>query len=121
VRIPNGLWFPRLLTLLCLVLIPVCVRAQINGSGSIQGVVSDSTGAVVPNATVTATNVSTGVATSRTTTPAGYYVISPLAPGEYSVTVSAAGFQKATQEHVVVDALAQVGLNITVQVGQTTE
>ena len=83
-----------------LVLAPL--RAQIGGSGSIQGVLSDSTGAVVPGAAVTATNVATGVANVRTTTPAGYYVISPLQPGEYTVTVSATGFEKLTQQHVVV-------------------
>jgi hypothetical protein len=97
------------------------VGAQIGGSGSIQGVVSDSTGAVVPGASVTATNVATGVAATRTTTPAGYYVISPLSAGEYAVSVSATGFQKVTQQHVVVDALAQVGLNLTLVVGQTSE
>jgi hypothetical protein len=97
------------------------VGAQIGGSGSIQGAVSDSTGAVVPGATVTAMNVATGVAATRTTTPAGYYVISPLPAGEYTVSVSATGFQKVTQQHIVVDALAQVGLNLTLTVGQTSE
>jgi hypothetical protein len=97
------------------------VSAQIGGAGSIQGVVSDPSGAVVPNATVTATNVATGVATTRQTTQAGYYVLSPLNAGNYTISVTAPGFQKLTQEHVVVDALAQVGLNLTMQIGAAAE
>ena len=53
----------------CFLALPVL--AQIGGSGSVQGVVSDSTGAVVAGATVTATNVATGVTNSHITTPAG--------------------------------------------------
>jgi hypothetical protein len=97
------------------------VAAQIAGSGSIQGVVSDPSGAVVTGAPVEATNVGTNVKTARTTTDAGYYVISPLPAGEYTVTVSAPGFRALTQEHVIVDALSSVGLNLTLTVGTTAE
>ena len=67
--------------------------AQIGGTGSIQGTVFDATGAIVPGAAVTATHVGTGVKTSRQTTAAGFYVISPLQAGQYTVTVAAGGFQ----------------------------
>lgn len=56
----------------------VPLLAQIGGTGSIQGVVSDQSGAIIPGATAVATNVATGVKTSRTTTEAGFYVLSPL-------------------------------------------
>jgi hypothetical protein len=92
-------------------------HAQIGGSGSIQGTVHDTSGAAVPGATVTATNVATGIATVRDTTAAGVYVVSPLAPGEYRVQVHLEGFQPFVQERVIVDALAIVGLNVTLQVG----
>jgi len=95
--------------------------AQVGGSGSIQGVVSDSSGAVIPGATVVATNVATGVETTRQTTEAGFYVVSPLPAGQYTVTVSAAGFQKLVQERVMVDALSPVGFNTTLNVGGATE
>jgi hypothetical protein len=95
--------------------------AQIGGSGAIQGVVSDPSGAAVPGATVAASNVATGVNTTGETTKTGYYVISPLPAGEYSVTVTAAGFERTVQEHVTVDALAQVGLNLTFQIGGATQ
>ena len=93
------------------------VRAQIGGSGSIQGTVLDNSGAVVPGATVTATNVATGVATTRVTTAAGVYAVSPLPPGEYRVEVRLEGFQPYVRETVLVDALAVVGLNVTLEVG----
>lgn len=95
--------------------------AQIAGSGSIQGVISDSSGAVIPGASVVATNVQTGVKTVRETTVAGLYNLSPLPPGEYTVTVSASGFQTLSQEHVVVDALRVVGLNLTLKIGTAAE
>lgn len=91
--------------------------AQIGGSGTIQGVVSDPSGAAVPKATVTATNDATGVPSSRVTTDAGYYVISPLPAGAYSVTVTAPGFQTLKQQNVRVDALSTVGLNLQLQIG----
>src|SRR5262245_33528496 len=95
--------------------------AQIGGTGSIQGVITDETGAVIPGATVTATNVATGLKTTRQTTAAGLYVLTPLPPGEYKVSVSATGFRALEQEKVIVDALSAVGLNLTMQVGATTE
>ncbi|HWB83912.1 MAG TPA: TonB-dependent receptor [Bryobacteraceae bacterium] len=97
------------------------LTAQIGGSGSIQGTISDPTGAVIPGATVEATNTATGVKTSRTTTAAGYYVLSPLPAGEYTVTASSTGFQSTVQQHIRVDALATVGLNLTLTVGAATQ
>ncbi len=95
--------------------------AQIGGTGSIQGIITDATGAVIPGATVTATNAATGVKTERQTTGAGLYVLSPLAPGEYKISVMATGFRQLEQDKVVVDALTTVGLNLTLQVGASTE
>jgi Carboxypeptidase regulatory-like domain len=95
--------------------------AQIGGSGAIQGIISDPSGAAVPGATVVATNVATGVKTTRETTQSGYYVISPLPAGEYTVTVTSPGFEQTVQQHVTVDALAQVGLNLTLQIGGSTQ
>src|SRR5260370_35012232 len=57
---------------------------QMTGSGTIQGTITDSSGAVVPQANVTAINVATGVQTTRPTTGAGLYVLSPLPAGEYN-------------------------------------
>src|SRR5579875_1572426 len=100
----NRLRFGFLLLIVTLLMVTSPLLAQVAGNGVIQGTVTDPTGAVVPGATVTATNVATGVKTTRQTTDAGFYVLSPLPPGEYTVTVSQKGFQTKVQEHVTVSA-----------------
>ncbi len=106
---------------LALVVLPATARAQIGGSGSIQGSILDASGAALPGATVTATHLSTGVETVRQATGAGVYTVSPLAPGDYRVTVVLQGFQTFVQESVTVDALGVVGLNVTLKVGGITQ
>ncbi|SNT43562.1 Carboxypeptidase regulatory-like domain-containing protein [Granulicella rosea] len=81
----------------------------------------DATGAVIPNALISVRENATGVVTARQATGSGYYVISPLIPGVYTVTVLAPGFQTFKQENVTVDALATVGLNPHLTIGSQTE
>jgi hypothetical protein len=95
--------------------------AQTGGAGGIQGTVTDSTGAVVPDAVVTATAESSNVATSRTSSSAGLYTISPLIPDSYTVTVLAKGFHVLKQQHVVVTGLNLTGFNATMEVGGTEQ
>ena len=90
---------------------------QVGSSGSVEGTIKDPSDASVPQATVTATNVATGVETVRKTTAAGFYVLSPLPAGEYTITVTASGFQTETQVHVMVDALATVALSMQLKIG----
>ena len=97
------------------------LSAQTTGEGAIQGTVLDQTGAAVPRATVTATNVETGVKTSQISTSAGLYNIGPLIPGTYTVTASANGFEKFKQENMAVQAIHVTGLNISLQVGSQGE
>ncbi len=99
-----------------LLLASTVANAQVGGGGSIQGTVRDTSNAPVPGATVTATNVATGIDTVRQTTAAGVYALTPLPPGEYRVTVTLSGFDRFVREGLVVDALSVVGLNVTLQV-----
>jgi hypothetical protein len=94
--------------------------AQTAGEAALQGTVTDPTGAVIPNATVTATDNATGVATSRTTTAGGFYVISPLSPGNYTVTVDAQGFSQFKQLNVTLNAMQTFGLNIALKLASTS-
>ena len=95
--------------------------AQTAGEGSIVGTVKDSTGAVIPNATVTATNDATGIATTRISSSAGFYTISPLPPGTYTIQVTAHGFKTLVQENVVLDALQTLAFNPVLTVGAATQ
>jgi hypothetical protein len=95
--------------------------AQVGGTGSIEGTVTDPSGAAVAGAAVSATNIATGSVTARKTTDAGFFVLPLLPAGEYAVTVKAAGFETLTQSHVIVDALATVGVNPKLQIGAATQ
>ncbi len=104
----------------CLLLVEPAM-AQTGGQGAIQGTVTDATGAVVPNATITAKNQDSGVVTTRVSTSAGVYNINPIIPGTYSVSVTAQGFQSFKQQNLVVDALKVTGLNVTLTIGNASE
>jgi hypothetical protein len=91
------------------------------GKGEIKGTVKDPTGAVVANATVTATEASTGASTARPTNASGLYDISPLDAGVYVVTVTANGFEKLTQANVHVDALEIRDYDPVLTVGASSE
>jgi hypothetical protein len=71
-------------------------------TGTLVGTIQDPSGAVVNGATVTATNVDTGLAHTVLTGALGEYRIEYLAVGNYSIEVSAAGFKKFVQQHVVI-------------------
>ena len=96
-------------------------RAQLAGTGAITGTVTDTSGAVIANAVITATSVNTSVATMRRGTSSGDYNITPLAPGSYVVTATAVGFEKFVQKDVNVNALSTVVLNIRLSVGAANE
>ncbi|HEY8670074.1 MAG TPA: carboxypeptidase regulatory-like domain-containing protein, partial [Terriglobales bacterium] len=88
---------------------------------SIEGTVLDQSGAAVPTAKVTAINEATGVARESTTNESGFYRISGLAPGSYTVSAEAGTFKKQTSSGVVVTAEAVQGLNISLQPGGSQE
>ena len=98
-------------------MLPAGANAQMAGYGAIAGTVTDSTGAVIGGASVTATLVSQNTATTRTSTGAGDYSITPLTPGEYTIVVKAKGFETFVQEHITVNALATVTVNVQLSVG----
>jgi len=106
---------------LCVLLTGGRALAQTGGEGAIEGNVTDGTGAVVPGATVTATNVGTGVKTSRPTNSDGFYNIAPLLPGIYTVTVSAKGFENYVQDNMDIQALHETGLNVSLKIGSQNE
>ncbi len=98
----------------------VSSRAQ-QITGSIVGTVTDAQGAVVPAATVNATNVDTGLSRSTTSGNDGAYRIEYLPVGKYNVAVEAPGFKKFLQENVVLAVDVTQSLNVTLAVGASSE
>ncbi len=90
-------------------------------TGSIVGTVKDGSGAVVVAADVEVTDIERGQTFKTATSESGEYVASPLRVGQYKVTVAKAGFKKAVSETVELNVQGRVAVNITLQVGQTTE
>src|SRR5665213_3212100 len=82
-----------------------------SGRANMTGIVADSQGAAIPNATVTATNTATGVATPTTSNQGGVYSLIQLQAGTYTVKAEREGFTSAVRENVVLVAEEQAGLN----------
>src|SRR5467141_5273613 len=115
-------WARHRLTLLTLFMVLSClasVRAQI--SASIKGIVTDSSGAPVPSATVKTKNLETGAIRSGITDDLGRYLVLALPVGEYEVRVAKAGFQDAIRSgiHLVVGQEANVDFLLQVSSAKT--
>ncbi len=90
--------------------------AQTNRA-QIQGLVTDSSGATVPNATVTLSNVKTGLTTVRKTSDTGLYVFDLVDAGTYTVSVEAAGFPKFMQPAIQVESGGDITVNAVLTLG----
>src|SRR5215472_1151174 len=86
--------------------------------GTILGTVTDSQGAVVSGAKVTARNVNTGLERSTTTASDGSYAIPELPIGTYNVTVSESGFETSQTSDVAVEVAGQKRVDIGLKAGQ---
>ena len=93
--------------------------AQFNAS--VQGTVTDTSGAIIPGATVTVTNQGTGIEKNAKTTSSGFYRVGELPPGTYTVQVEASGFQTNTMSDVQVAAEQPRGVNVQLKPGGGTQ
>ena len=91
-------------------------------TGQISGSVTDSSGAVVSNATLQLTNAQTGQTRSTTTSSEGRFVFPELLPGTFTLVIEATGFKKLEQANLVVSAAERVSLPaLALQVGAVGE
>jgi hypothetical protein len=108
------------LVLLSVLLVALGALAQIQ-NGQFNGTVTDPSGAAIPNAKVTVTNVGTNLSVSTTTNQSGAYTVKELPPGSYKITVEAPGFKTQTDTSLVVNAGVISRADFKLTLGQTQE
>ena len=111
-----SLWL--FLFLAALLVVPVFAQLP---TATILGTVSDSSGAVVPEAKVTAKNVDTGVSRTVNTVSDGSYRISALPVGNYELDVEHPGFSKQTRNGLILTVAQEAVVNVTLNVGTTAQ
>src|SRR6202158_3873737 len=117
---PRRTFGSRLLTVFLLVL----AAAGLTYAGvtaSISGTVTDTSGAAIVGATVTATNVDTVIAATQQTNGQGYYSFQSLALGRYTIDIEQKGFKAYRQTGLILDVNSALVVDAALQVGQTTE
>src|ERR1043166_3524957 len=88
---------------------------------SLQGTVTDAKGGAVSGANVTVTREETGLNRSTVTSDEGFYRVSELAPGRYTVSIEAAGFKTSISKEVLVEAEQPRGFDVVLQVGAVAD
>ncbi len=93
--------------------------AQVD-TGTIQGTVTDRTGAILPGSIVTLTNEATGLVQTTHASESGLYIFTPLRIGLYSVGVDSPGFEKTRREHLQLDVQQAMVVDFKMGVGTVT-
>jgi hypothetical protein len=89
--------------------------------GSISGTITDSSGAVVAKATVTATNAETGIQQTTKTDNKGFYSFPALPIGRYDLSVAVNAFRPYQRTGIVIDANSSLTVNVSLQLGERTD
>ncbi len=98
----------------------VPAEAQVSGA-TMSGLITDPSGAGIPNANVSIKNVGTGEVREVPTNGDGFYSAPNLLPGKYEVTITAQGFNKVVQKGITLTVGAQQALNLSLKVGQVNQ
>ena len=112
--------FPRILWSVLILAFCLGAQAQTN-RGNLSGTVLDTSGAVIPNAQLTATNNENGTSYKATSTGSGSYQIQQMSLGTYTINITAPGFKSTTQTGVLIQVAQTTGLDIKLGVGQASE
>ena len=107
----------RISTLFVLWLFALGTVAYAQGTATIVGTVTDPTGAVVPNAQLTITDLENGFLRTTTSNTTGNYSAPELPPGKYQMKVEASGFKTYEQKDITLDVGSTVRVNPALQVG----
>jgi hypothetical protein len=113
--------FHRRSVLVWAVILLSCAQLFAGVTASISGTVKDPSGAAVAGATVTATNVETGIKTSQTTNGQGFYSFQALPLGRHTIEVKQTGFKSYRETGLVLDVNSALVVDVKLQVGQVSE
>jgi outer membrane receptor protein involved in Fe transport len=116
----SAAYFLTFVTLACSLWLTATARAQVAGA-TLSGTVTDPSGAILPQATISIRNVSTDITRTTTTSAAGFYSVPNLLPGTYDVKASAQGFSTHLSTGIILTVGAQQVLDFALQVGQMTQ
>jgi Carboxypeptidase regulatory-like domain len=127
----SGSFFPRAFMLIAPVMVPLTLLVLSTGAppavfaqavnGAFHGTITDSTGAVIPGAQVEARNLGSGATRDVTSDEKGFYTITDLAPGHYSLRITSKGFQTLSRPDVELQVSQDAEVNDVLTVGQATE
>ncbi len=106
---------------LCLMVLLGTVQVRADVTGSLLGYVRDKSGAVLPNATLTAVQTTTGYSRTATTDGSGQYSILALPPGRYRLTAQDAGFQQGVVDNIDLNVNDALHFDFVLQVGNVTQ
>ncbi len=106
---------------LCIVMLFGVVQLRADVTGSIRGYVRDTSGAVLPNATVTALQTGTGYTRTAVSDASGQYSLLALPPGTYQMTASNSGFQQGVIDNVILNVNDALNFDFTLQVGNVSQ
>ena len=90
-------------------------------AGAITGLVQDNTGAIIPGADVTLTNNDTGLVLNAKSNDSGIYTFSPIRIGNYTVSASAPGFEKTTQQNIHIDLQEKLNVPLKLTPGAVSQ
>ena len=89
-------------------------------TASLSGIVTDPTGAAIPEASITAINVDTGTPAKTISSPGGNYIFPALSPGTYNLTVEKTGFKSSVLSGIKLLVDQKATLDIQLEVGEIT-
>jgi hypothetical protein len=104
-----------------LLMLRVAPATAQTATGSITGIVTDTSGALVPDGAVTLTNIDTAELRQTSTNSAGVYQFASLIPGRYRLAIVKDGFNRVTQEPIAIEVEKVMRLDFALQIGSVTE
>ena len=120
-RLPRVCGRALLVLFLCVAMLSASLSAQITGRGTIAGVVSDASGAVIPEAKIAVIDVATNAKTHATSNSTGYFEANNLNPSTYTVEVTADGFTTLVRQGITLPASATVNVPLILKVSSQGE